>query len=550
MEKITWALYARKSTESEDRQIQSIDDQIKYWKEIAQKEGFQISKIISESKSAKEPFVRKGFQELVQLVESGEINGILCWKNDRLSRNPIDSGTIQYLLQKRKLLSIKTSDKIYLPDDNALIMSVESGMSNQYIRELSKNVRRGLISKAEKGWFPNIPPVGYLNSKTRERGAETIIVDEEKFKIVRKMWDLMLTGNYSLPQVLRIATDEWGLRTPKRKKLGGRPFAVSYMYEMFVNPFYAGYFTYSGKEYLGKHEPMITLDEFDRVQMILGKKGRPRPQKHEFPFTGIMVCGECGARITASEKKKLNKTTGKVETYVYYHCTKRKKYENCKAKPITVLKLEDEIVKTIESNLIDPEFYKLGLETWKEVHELETDQRQKIFETQQRNVEDIQKKLDRALSFLLDGTITREQYVLQKKEFEESLVKEKQKLSETEKRAKNWTQLTENVLHFSALAVEALKYGDIQVRREILSSLGWNHRLEAKKLFINLHSWFNVLKKGEQELLPEIKALELEKIVDTQEQIEAFASIRPKLCVGRDSNPRCQLRRRVYSAME
>ncbi len=251
-----------------------------------------------------------------------------------------------------------------------------------------------------------------------------------------------------------------------------------------------------------------------------------------------MTCGECGARVTASEKKKLNKTSGKIETYVYYHCTKRKKYIDCKAQPVTVSKLEDDIVKTIETNLIDPEFYKLGLETWKEVHELETDQRQKIYEAQFKNVEETEKKLDRALTFLFDGTVTKEQYNIQKQELEKLLTREKDKLAQTEKRATNWRELTENVLHFSALAVEALKHGDVQVRRETLSSLGWNHRIESKKLFINLHSWFTVLKKGEEELLPEIKALELEKIVDKQRRMEAFATIRPRLCVGKDSNLR------------
>ena len=541
---ITWAIYARKSTESEDRQIQSIDDQIKFLKETAERENLNIVQIIKESKSAKEPYKRNGFTELVTLIEQGKINGILAWKMDRLSRNPIDSATIQYFLQKKKLLCVKTAEKNYLPEDNALIMSVENGMANQFIRDLSKNVRRGLISKAEKGWFPNIPPVGYLNSKSREKGNETILVDEERFLIVRKMWDLMLTGNYSQPQILKIATNDWGLRTPKRRKLGGKPFSRSYMYIMFTNDFYAGNFHYSGKTYVGKHKAMITMDEFDRVQILLGKKGRPKTQTNNFPFTGIMTCSECGARITATKKKKLNKTTKEIETYIYYHCTKRKKYIDCKARPVTLTELEKNILKIIESNLIDQEFYKLGLETLKEMHGLETGKRQQIYEAQLRNVDDTQKKLDRALTFLLDGTITKEQYNLQKNELEESLMKEKIKLGETEKRATNWRDLTENVLHFSTQAMEAIKHGDPQTQREILNGLGWNHRIIGKELFINLHSWFTVLKNGEQELLPKIKALELDKIVDPQRQKEAFASIRPSLCVERDSNPRCPLGRR------
>ena len=534
--KITWAIYARKSTESEDRQIQSIDDQINYFKEVVDREGLYVLQTIKESKSAKAPFKRDGFTELTKLIEQGKVNGILTWKMDRLSRNPIDSATIQYFLQEKKLLCVKTAEKNYLPEDNALIMSVENGMANQYIRDLSKNVKRGLLSKVEKGWFPNIPPVGYLNSRTKEKGNETILVDEERFKIVRKMWDLMLTSNYSPPKILRIATDDWGLRTPRKRRQGGKPISQSEIYNIFSNIFYTGYFYYSGKTYKGKHIPMITMDEFDRVQILLGKKGKPKQQVHNFPFTGIMNCAECGASITASKKTKLNKTTGNIETYTYYHCTRRKKYIHCKAKPVTLTELENNINQIIESNLIDPEFYKLGLETLKEMHSLEINKRQQIYETQLRNVEDTQKKLDRALTFLLDGTITQPQYSSQKQELEEALTKEKAKLGETEERAKNWTDITENVLHFSSLAIEAIKSKDPEIQREVLNGLGWNHKINAKKLFIDLGSWFTVLKDGEKRLLPEIKALEMENIVDPQRRKEAFASIRTSLCRDPDLN--------------
>ena len=534
---IKWAIYSRKSTESEDKQIQSIDDQIKYWKEKAEQDGLTIVTVIKEAKSAKEPYKRDGFTELTKLIDQGKIDGLLVWKMDRLSRNPIDSATIQYYLQKKKLVCIKTSEKNYLPEDNALIMSVENGMSTQYIIDLSKNVKRGMKSKAEKGWFPNIPPIGYLNSKLHEKGLETILTDKERFKVVRKMWDLMLNGNYTIPQILKIATDEFGLRTPNRKRLGGKPLSRSYMYLLFNNIFYTGNFMYGGILYKGNHEPMITMDEFDRVQILMGKKGRPRGQKHNFPFTGFITCAECGASVTASKKNKILKN-GTINYHTYYHCTKRKKYIECKEQPIRLDKLEENVQALIQENHINPKFYKLGLEVLSEMHELETGKRQQIYETQQRNVEDTQKKLDRSLGFLIDGTITREQYNSNKQELEQELQKEKIKLSETESRAKNWTSLTENVVHFAYSAGVAFKDGDSQTQREILSSLGLNHRIKAKKLLIDLRSWFSVLKNGEKELMPEIERLEPENTLDTKGRTEAFASIRPKLCAGRDSNPR------------
>jgi site-specific DNA recombinase len=528
---IRWAIYARKSTESADRQIQSIEDQISNLQKIADRESLKIIQIIKESKSAKKPYKRDGFTELTKLIDQGKINGLLVWKMDRLSRNAIDSATIQYFLEEEKLLCVKTPEKNYLPNDNSLIMSVENGMSSQYVRDLSINVKRGMRSKAEKGWFPNIPPIGYLNSKTHEKGNETIITDRERFLIVRKMWDLMLTGNYTIPKILDIATDEWGLRTPNRKKLGGKPLSISYMYLLFSNIFFTGNFYYNEKLYQGKHEQMITMEEFDRVQVLMGKKGRPRPQKHDFPFTGLMTCAGCGAYITASKKHKILKS-GAINYHTYYHCTKRKKYIDCKEKPIRLDELEESVQDLIQENDINPKFYKLGLEVLKEMHQVETGTRQQIYETHLKNVEDGQKKLDRILGFLIDATISREEYNTQKQELEEELKKNKIKLEEVETRAKNWTELTENVVHFAYCASTALKEGGTQTQREILNSLGLNHRIKSQKLLIDLHSWFSVLKNGEKELTPIIDRLERENIHDAKGRTEALASIRPRLCVG------------------
>jgi site-specific DNA recombinase len=535
---IKWVIYARKSTESDDKQIQSIDDQVRYMKEIVSREGLDVLETITESKSAKVKNNREGFTRLLSLIDSGKVQGVLCWKMDRLSRNPVESAHIQEALQLRKLECIYTAERKYLPEDNALIYAVEQGMANQYSRDLSKTVKRGMQSKAEKGWFPNIPPIGYLNSKTRDKGNETILVDEARFSIVRKMWDLMLTGSYSPPQVLRIATNEWGLTTPTRKKLGGKAVSVSYIYKILTSEFYAGTFTYSGKVYQGKHPPMITRDEFDRVQMLLGKKGKPRQQVHSFPFTGIMRCGECGAVITATEKKKFVGSLNKISTYVYYHCTKRKKYISCKQAPIRVENLETQVIKLINENIIDKDFYDLSLRILREMHDTEIETRQRIYTNQLETVDVIQKKLDRIVGFLINGSISEEDYNTHKKELEESLVRQKASLKETEKRAQNWIQLTENVFHFAKSASIAFVEGDDQIRKEILTHLGWNHQIKAKEVLIDLASWFSVLKNGELEVSSEIKRLELDKTLTPERRKEAFASIHTKLCAGKDLNLR------------
>ena len=133
--KIKYFLYARKSSESEDKQVQSIDDQVKWLKKLAADLRITVKRVFIESKSAKKPDNRPVFDGMMRKIENGEANGILCWHINRLSRNPVDSGNISWLLQQGVIKSIRTPEREYRPEDNILLFSVESGMANQDIRD-------------------------------------------------------------------------------------------------------------------------------------------------------------------------------------------------------------------------------------------------------------------------------------------------------------------------------------------------------------------------------------------------------------------------------
>src|SRR5579862_4499592 len=128
---------------------------------------------------------------------------------------------------------------------------------------------------------------------------------------------------YPPRRIWEIATDDWGLRTPKRKRMGGQPISLSSVYKVLTNPFYAGVIQSGGKSFPGKHRPMITTDDFERVQALLGRPGVPRKTR-VFAYTGMMRCGECGCAITAEEK-----TNRFGSRYTYYHCTKRRLRLDC-----------------------------------------------------------------------------------------------------------------------------------------------------------------------------------------------------------------------------
>jgi site-specific DNA recombinase len=137
-----YILYCRKSTDTEDKQALSLDSQEKELLELASKLELNVISVLRESRSAKEPG-RPVFNQMLESISNGEADGILCWKIDRLTRNPIDGGKIQWLLQQNCIKAICTPGRTYDPSDNVMLMSIEQAMATQYIRNLSNDVKRG-----------------------------------------------------------------------------------------------------------------------------------------------------------------------------------------------------------------------------------------------------------------------------------------------------------------------------------------------------------------------------------------------------------------------
>lgn len=534
-EKLRYVLYARKSSESEDRQIQSIDDQVKYLTDLAKAEGLQVTDVLTEAKSAKQPYGRAKFSEMMDRIEKGDYDAILSWKLDRLSRNSADSGRLQWLVQSGVIKAIRTIEREYTPQTSALLMSVETGMSTQFIQDLSRNTKRGLQSKVERGWAHYVAPIGYLNDKENK----TQIKDPDRFAIVRKIWNTMLTGTYNPPQILKMANDQWGLRTVQRKRSGGRPVSRSAIYKMLSNIFYAGIIEYHDKQYPGKFPAMITLEEYDRVQFLLGKKGKARPQKHQFAFTGLIRCGECGCLVTAETKKKLIKGSGEIREYVYYHCTRRKTEMNCSQRQvIREDELERQIAEEIQQFTILPEFKDWALEVLREENSHEVEDRTTVYESQQKAINQAQARLDRLVDMRLNELLTDEQYAEKKAELENEIKQFKTQMRATEHRAENWLETTEKVFDFATHAHTAFLTGSLETKKQILVALGSNQTLKDGKLNVQASPWLVPIKNDYPALKAEFLRLEPADRPENKERMADLSTIRSRWLRGQDSNLR------------
>ncbi len=298
---------ARKSTkDKEDQQVLSISSQQEENEKSVRRAGGIITKKYTEEKSAKSPD-RPVFDRMIADIEAGIINVVACWRLNRLARNPINGGRIMWLLQQGILKAIITSEKIYLPSDNVIQMAVEFGMSTQYSIDLGKDVKRGMLQKAKMGWKPGIAPVGYLNDYGGIKGEKKIFRDPERFELVRRCWDYLLTGAYTVEEVFYLAVNEWHVTTVRGRKRRVNPIGLNTLYEMFHNTFYYGEYVWDGQIWQGLHEPMITREEFDHAQMIISGNGKPRAKTHENPYPCLIKCKECNSSVVIDVKQKFVK---------------------------------------------------------------------------------------------------------------------------------------------------------------------------------------------------------------------------------------------------
>ena len=347
--KIKYVLYSRKSTESEERQILSIDSQIKEMLQLAEKDNLEVVDIRREAHSAKDSGQRPVFKELLEDIKRGRYNGILTWAPDRLSRNAGDLGSLVDLMDQKLLLEIRTYGQHFKnsPNEKFLLMILCSQAKLENDNK-SINVKRGLRTRVEMGLWPGPPPTGYLKERSMDKKCE-VYIDPERGPVIKKMFEKVAYEKCSGKKIYNWLRFDLNFRSAYGKK----HLSLGNLFRNLSNPFYYGEFEYpkhSGNWYKGKHEPLITKELFDLVQQQI-KSNYLRVENKEFAFTKLMTCGLCGSAISADEKfKKL--VNRQVNRHIYYKCAKSKDH-SCKNEPINeieLIKQFEELIEKIDIN--------------------------------------------------------------------------------------------------------------------------------------------------------------------------------------------------------
>lgn len=547
---LTAAIYCRKSEESEERQVLSLPAQREEAERLVLQFGISKTVQYEESKSAKISGRRIAFTRMVRDLRSGKINAIVCWKLDRLARNMVEGGEIIDLLQRGVIKAIITPFKVYYPDENALIMSVEFGSANQYSRDLSQNVKRGLVKKAQAGSPNGRACIGFANDKTGEKGYKRWYVDETRLPIVREIFKMYLSGNYSGAKIHRWAVDTAKLTTRESKKSGNKLVSRAGIYRMLSDPIYAGFFYLQGLRYeLLKELPrVISIDEHYQILRMLNNKSSPKPKAHVVIYRGYIKSpyGEnvgpdikmqliCDCRHKFSYINKTHCPRCKVAIvdlknpkylhYIYYrNITRSKRRESVNY--ILEEEVTEALIRYIKGNLL----LSVNLSDFCISYIGELDKYSNevaIEENRKRRIQNLETKKIRYREMLADGLFSKEEYVADIDKINIEIARLQAPLK-TEKLLEKCT----NIFRVGLVIVKTFgsKSATVTDKRNTLSLLGANLQWNENKLLILPTIAIQRLIDGLNEAKRENAMFEPQNTFANKDHTDVFESVRPILC--------------------
>ena len=352
--------YARFS--SDMQRGESIDAQLRAIRKYAKENNIiVIGKYIDIAKSGKNDD-RPQFQKMIRDSQNGGHDLIIVHKLDRFARNRYDSVRYRHELDKNnvKLLSVLENYDSDTPE-GVLIESLYEGMNEYYIRNLSREIMKGLKENAYQAKFTGgIPPLGFVVNSDLN-----YVINESEAQIIRKIFDMATNGSGYGEIMSRL--NELGYKTKR-----GKTFGKNSLHSILRNPKYCGIYEFnvapkrdvsgSRNNHGRKSEneiirvddaipAIISKEQFDKVQNILNSR-QHRPgaysAKEVYLLSGKIFCGNCGSAYTGHRKFNSQK-----KKYVVYSCGKNQRKKECSARYIRREYIESFVLDNIAEYVFD-----------------------------------------------------------------------------------------------------------------------------------------------------------------------------------------------------
>ena len=389
-----FAIYGRKSIASD--RSDSVDNQFKMCEDYINLkfpgQAESIEHYSDEDKTGANT-KRPDLQRLIADVEDGQINVLVVYQLDRLSRNIRDFSNIYALLDEHKVTFVSLRENIDTATPIGTAMMYIAVVFAQMERETTAaRVTDNMIGLAKKGyWTGGNPPVGYVREKISVGGKNHVMIvpDPDGVAYVCKIFDYFLDGKYSL-QRMETSLRHRGIRTRS-----GKFFSTMQIYQILTSPFcvpalpeiydyYAakgcqmatpreswdgthGVMVYgrttqpkAGKHQkqppekwvvcVGLHKPFLSADKWLATQSRLSGNKFDKTAKYDVPLLkGVLRC-KCGTLMAVSRKKRLDGVSS------WYYCSKRMRQgvDVCDMRQIKIDVLDNKVLDIFQEIAADP----------------------------------------------------------------------------------------------------------------------------------------------------------------------------------------------------
>jgi len=298
---------------------------------------------------------RPGLQKLLADIETGEIDCIVVYKVDRLSRSLLDFARIMEIFERHNVSFVSVTQQFNTTHSmGRLTLNILLSFA-QFEREIiGERIRDKIAAQRRKGkWTGGKPVLGY--DVDRSEASPKLVVNAVEAARVMQIFEWYIELGSLLSVLKEINSHGWTYKTWVSKKgrpMGGLSFDKSSLHRLLTNPVYIGKIRHKEEVYNGEHEPIVDAKLFDEVQQRLRRNGNGQAtrNKHGALLKGLLHCSACGRAMTHTFTSKQNRR------YRYYACTRaiNQGREACPTQYLPAAEIEAAVVDEIRGIGQDP----------------------------------------------------------------------------------------------------------------------------------------------------------------------------------------------------
>lgn len=412
------------------------------------------------------------FTKMVRNLKQKKADGVIIHKVDRSARNPDDWHELMSLHDKRGVIVQFANNNLDLSTRSGrLTADLEAVIAADFSRNLRDEVKKGQNGRLQQGLYPFYAPIGYLN--TGKGNVKTI--DPVKAPIVKKLFELYATGEYSLVRLSEYA-NQHGLTNRNNN-----PLTAWYISKILHNPFYTGviYVKTTRNTYIGRHKPIISTVLYERVQERFNVRTAPKSKKHNPTFKSLVRCKLCNYGMPAEKQK------GRY----YYRCQRT----DCPTKTVREDHISKELDHVLSHLTHTPEVITSAKKLLEEKTATIEQQAAAAQRTAKMHEGNIQKKLDKLTDLLISGTLDEQTYITKKQKLHIALQKSREQAEQSHHNIHTMKRRANEILERAFCAQQGYADAFGQKKRHVAKKLVSNFFVEGKKPLIELKKPFDQL---------------------------------------------------------